>query len=122
MFGTSVHKQAQAQTNKQISLDILHQDLKFNSSLFLAHHRTEQCEQSVKPLVEARHTESVTKLSTSVSQLVVGNSTEIGRVDWPGLGLALLEMGIVEGSLAGKVVLNKPMSERGTYILFGDLA
>jgi hypothetical protein len=69
---------------------------------------------SVKPLVEARHTESVTKLSTSVSQLVVGNSTEIGRVDWPGLGLALLEMGIVEGSLAGKVVLNKPMSERGT--------
>jgi hypothetical protein len=45
-FGTSVNKQAQAQTNKQISLDILHQDLKFNSSLFLAHHRTEQCEHS----------------------------------------------------------------------------
>ena len=69
---------------------------------------------SVKPLVKARHTESVTKLSTSVSQLVVGNSTEMGRVDWPGLGLALLEMGVVEGSLAGKIGLNKPISHIGT--------
>ena len=68
---------------------------------------------SVKPLVEAR-IEQVTKLSTSVSPPVVGDSTELSRVDWPGLGLALLEMGIIEGSLGGKVVLNKPMSEWGT--------
>jgi hypothetical protein len=45
---------------------------------------------------------------------LVGNSTELSRVDWPGLGLAVLEMGIVEGSLGGKVGLNKPMSEWGT--------
>ena len=68
---------------------------------------------SVQPLVEAR-IEKVTKSSSSVSPPLVGNSTEISRVDWPGVGLALLEMGIVEGSLAGKVVLNKPMSEWGT--------
>ena len=68
---------------------------------------------SVKPLVEAR-IENVTKVLKPVSPPVVGNSTEIGRVDWPGLGLALLEMGVVEGSLAGKIGLNKPMSEWGT--------
>ena len=68
---------------------------------------------SVQPLVEAR-IEQVTKSSSSVSPPLVGNSTELPKVDWPGVGLAVLEMGIIEGSLGGKVWLNKPVSDCGT--------
>ena len=66
---------------------------------------------SVQTSVEAR-IEQVTKSSSSVSP--VGNSTELPKVDWPGVGLAILEVGIIEGSLGGKVGLNKPLSNCGT--------
>ena len=69
---------------------------------------------SVKPLVSAGYTESVTNSSKLVSQMVVGNSTETEGVDWPGLALVLLELGVVEGSLAGNIGLNKPISHIGT--------
>ena len=45
---------------------------------------------------------------------MVVNSTETEGEDWPGLGLALLELGVAEGSLLGKVGLNKPISHIGT--------
>ena len=72
---------------------------------------------SVQPLVEARVeqvTEQVTKSSSSISLPLVGNSTELPKVDWPGVGLAILEAGIIEGSLGGKVGLNAPISDCGT--------
>ena len=68
---------------------------------------------SVRTSVEAR-IEQVTKSSSSVSPPLVGNSTELPKVDWPGVGLAILEVGIIEGSLGGKVGLNKPLSNCGT--------
>ena len=68
---------------------------------------------SVQPLVEAR-VEQVTKSSSSISLPLVGNSTELPKVDWPGVGLAILEAGIIEGSLGGKVGLNAPISDCGT--------
>ena len=68
---------------------------------------------SVQPLVEAR-VEQVTKSSSSISLPLVGNSTELPKVDWPGVWLAILEVGIVEGSLGGKVGLNAPIPDIGT--------
>ena len=64
---------------------------------------------SVKTL-EAR-IEQVTTSSSTVSP--VGNSTEL-KVDWPEVGLAILEVGIIEGTLGGKIGLNKPLSNCGT--------
>ena len=72
---------------------------------------------SVQPLVEAlveQVTEQVTKSSSSISLPYVGNSTELPKVDWPGVGLAILEAGIIEGSLGGKVGLGAPISDCGT--------
>ena len=68
---------------------------------------------SVQPLVEAR-IEQVTKSSSSVSPPLVGNSTELPKVDWPEVGLAILEVGIIEGTVGGKIGLNKPLSNCGT--------
>ena len=68
---------------------------------------------SVQTPVEAR-IEQITKSSSSVSPPLVGNSTELPKVDWPGVGLAILEVGIIEGSIGGKVGLNKPLSNCGT--------
>ena len=39
---------------------------------------------------------------------------ELPKVDWPGVGLAILEAGIIEGSLGGKVGLGAPISDCGT--------
>ena len=60
--------------------------------------------------LEAR-IEQVTKSSSSVSP--VGNSTEL-KVDWPEVGLAILEVGILEGTVGGKIGLNKALSNCGT--------
>ena len=63
--------------------------------------------------VEA-HVEQVTKSSSTISLALVGDSTELPKVDWPEVWLAILEVGIVEGSLGGKVGLNAPISDIGT--------
>ena len=42
-----------------------------------------------------------------------GNSTEMEGEDWVGLGLAVMELGVAEGSLFGKVDLHKPISHNG---------
>ena len=55
--------------------------------------------------------EQVTKSSSTVSP--VGNSTEL-KVDWSEVGLAVLEVGILEGAVGGKIGLNKALSNCGT--------
>ena len=63
--------------------------------------------------VEA-YVEQVTKSLSTISLALVGNSTELPKVDWPKVWLTILEVGIVEGSLGGKVGLNAPISDIGT--------
>ena len=41
------------------------------------------------------------------------NATE--AVDWVGLSLAVMELGVAEGSLFGKVGLHKPIAHNGMY-------
>ena len=60
--------------------------------------------------LEAR-IEQVTKSSSSVSP--VGNSTEF-KVHWPEVGLAILEVGILDGAVGGKISLIKALSNCGT--------
>jgi hypothetical protein len=55
--------------------------------------------------------EQVTKSSSIVSP--VGNSTEL-KVNWPEVGLAVVEVGILEGAVGGKIGLNKALSNCGT--------
>jgi hypothetical protein len=63
--------------------------------------------------VEA-YVEQVTKSSSSISLSLVGDSTELPKVDWPEVWFSAIEIGIIEGSLAGKVGLNAPILDIGT--------
>ena len=63
--------------------------------------------------VEA-YVEQVTKSSSSISLALMGNSTELPKVDWPEVWFSAIEIGIIEGSLAGKVGLNAPILDIGT--------
>ena len=63
--------------------------------------------------VEA-YVEQVTKSSSSISLALVGNSTELPKVDWFEVWFSTIEFGIIEGSLVGKVGLNAPISDIGT--------
>jgi hypothetical protein len=42
-----------------------------------------------------------------------GDSTEL-KVNWPEVGLAILEVGILDGAVGGKIGLNKALSNCGT--------
>ena len=44
----------------------------------------------------------------------MGDSTELPKVDWPEVWFSAIEIGIIEGSLAGKVGLNAPIVDIGT--------
>jgi hypothetical protein len=63
--------------------------------------------------VEA-YVEQVTKSSSSISLSLVGDPTELPKVDWPEVWFSAIEIGIIEGSLAGKVGLNAPILDIGT--------
>ena len=63
--------------------------------------------------VEA-YVEQVTKSSSSISLSLVGDPTELPKVDWPEVWFSAIEIGIIEGSLAGKVGLNAPIVDIGT--------
>ena len=63
--------------------------------------------------VEA-YVEQVTKSSSTISLALVGNSTELPKVDWPEVWFSVMEFGIIEGSLVGKVGLNAPILDIGT--------
>jgi hypothetical protein len=45
---------------------------------------------------------------------LVGNSTELPKVDWFEVWFSTIEFGIIEGSLGGKLGLNVPISDIGT--------
>ena len=63
--------------------------------------------------VEA-YVEQVTKSSSSITLALVGNSTELPKVDWPEVWFSAIESGIIEGCLFGKVGLNSPILDIGT--------
>ena len=63
--------------------------------------------------VEA-HVEQVTKSSSTISLALARNSSELPKVDWPEVWFSVMEFGIIEGSLVGKVGLNAPISDIGT--------
>ena len=44
----------------------------------------------------------------------MGDPTELPKVDWPEVWFSAIEIGIIEGSLAGKVGLNAPILDIGT--------
>jgi hypothetical protein len=43
----------------------------------------------------------------------VGDSTEL-EINWPEVGLVVLEVGLLDGAIGGKIDLNKGLSNCGT--------
>ena len=56
-------------------------------------------------------TEQVTTSSSIMSP--VGDYSEL-EINWPEVGLAVLEVGILDGTVGGKIGLNKALSNSGT--------